>query len=170
MSQSGNAGSGGGGGGGALNLLQGNTGGSIGPDGSGTIFVVGAGSVSVSGNAGTNTLTITNGSPSWISISSSQVLTVNTGYFCVSPGGALVLTLPSTSSQGDQIQIALDGATSFRIAQSAGQSIVYGNQTTTVGVGGSLMNTQQGDTITLVCRTPNLRFVAISSLGNLTVI
>jgi hypothetical protein len=51
----------GGGGGGTVVSLTGNTGGAIGPNGGGTIFVVGAGGVAVTGNAGTNTLTITTG-------------------------------------------------------------------------------------------------------------
>jgi hypothetical protein len=88
------------------------------------------------------------------------------GYFVVSPGGAVVLTLPAVSAQGDVLQIALDGATSWSIAQGAGQSILLGNVATTAGVGGSLTSTQQGDTLRLVCRTPNLRWVVVSSLGN----
>ncbi len=94
----------------------------------------------------------------------------NMGYFVVSPGGAVVLTLPATSVQGDVIQVALDGATSFTIAQGAGQSILFGNKSTTPGIGGSLTSTQQGDSIRLVCRTPNLRWVAVCSLGNPTIV
>ncbi len=40
-------------------FLQGNTGGAVGPDGAGVIYVVGSGNITVSGNAGTNTETIT---------------------------------------------------------------------------------------------------------------
>jgi hypothetical protein len=155
---------------GVIQFLAGNTGGDVGPDGSGVIHIVGAGTISVTGNAGTNTLTITDMDASWTSVSASQSMVSNMGYFVVSPGGAVVLTLPATSVQGDVIQVALDGATSFRIAQGAGQSIVYGNQTTTPGVGGSLTSTQQGDSIRLVCRIPNLRYVVVSSMGNLTVV
>lgn len=92
------------------------------------------------------------------------------GYFCVAPGGALTLALPATSIQGDVIQIALDGATSFQVTQSAGQSILYGNKNTTAGVAGSLTSLSQGDSIRLVCRVPNLRWVVVTSMGNLTVV
>lgn len=149
-----------------VGFLEGNTGGPVGPDGANTIFIVGAGTISVTGNAGTNTLTITDMDASWTSISASQMLDVNMGYFCVSPGGALVLQLPAVSAQGDVIQIALDGATSFQVTQGAGQTIVIGNTATTAGVGGSLTSTQQGDCIRLVCRTPNLRWFVVSSMGN----
>lgn len=130
---------------------------------------MGAGTISVTGNSATNTLTISDMDAAWQSVSASQSMVSNMGYFVVSPGGAVVLTLPSTSVQGDVIQVALDGATSFRIAQGAGQSILFGNQTTTSGVTGSLTTTQQGDTVRLVCRIPNQRFIVVSSLGNLTV-
>lgn len=151
---------------GVITFLEGNTGGEIGPNGSGVINVIGAGTISVTGNAGTNTLTITDMDASWTSVSASQAMVSNMGYFVVSPGAAVVLTLPATSVQGDVIQVALDGATSWRIAQGAGQTIVIGNSTTTAGIGGSLISTQQGDTVRIVCRIPNLRWQTVSSMGN----
>lgn len=155
---------------GVITFLEGNTGGPVGPDGSGIIHVIGAGTISIAGNAGTNTLTVSDMDTAWSSISSNQALVPNMGYFCVSPGGALSLSLPATSAQGDVIAVVLDGATSFTITQGAGQSILYGNTATTAGVGGSLASTMQGDSVRLVCRTPNLRWVCIASTGNLTVV
>lgn len=151
---------------GVVDYLQGNTGGQVGPDGTHTILLIGAGTITVSGNPGTNTLTISDMDASWSSVSSSQAMSANKGYFAVSPGGALILSLPSTSVQGDVVQIALDGATSVQISQAAGQLIVYGNQQTTLGVSGSLTSTGQGDSIRLVCRTANLRWVIVSAMGN----
>jgi hypothetical protein len=170
MSQAGAVAQSGGGGGGEVLFLQGDTGGEVGPNGSGVINLIGGGTITVMGNAGDNTLTIANTGASWMSISSDQTLDVNTGYFCVSPGAALSLLLPPTSIQGDVISIALDGATSFSITQGAGQSILYGNRASTSGVMGSVTSTQQGDSCTLVCRVPNLRWVVVSSMGNLTVV
>lgn len=151
---------------GVIQFLQGNTGGPVGPSGAAIINVIGAGTISVTGNAGTNTLTISDMDASWTSVSASQSMVSNMGYFVVSPGGAVVLTLPATSVQGDVIQVCLDGATSWRVAQGAGQTILLGNTATTSGVGGSLTSTQQGDTIRLVCRVPNLRWVCVSEMGN----
>lgn len=106
------------------------------------------------------------GVTSWVSISTSQMLAVRTGYFCVSPGGPLSLALPAVSAKGDQIEIVLDGATSFTVTQGAGQSIRLGNLATTAGVGGTLTTTQQGDTLRMVCQTANLQWNVLSSMGN----
>jgi len=131
--------------------------------------IVGTGSVSTSGSG--NTITISNSSSAtWSTISASQTLVVGNGYFCVSPGGALSLALPAVSSVGNMIRVVLDGSTSFTITQSAGQQIRVGNLATTAGVGGSLTSTQQGDSIHLVCRTANLYWVVVSSMGNFTVV
>lgn len=170
MSQAGAVSSGGGGTGTDIRTITGNSGGAVPPNAAHNINILGAGTISVVGNPGTNTLTISDAQAVWTLQSTSTTMAANTGYFCVSPGGALVLTLPATSVLGDEIKIALDGATSFSVAQTAGQSIVYGSQSTTAGVGGSLTSTQQGDSLTIVCRTANLRWVAISSVGNLTVV
>ena len=92
-----------------VQTLTGNSGGAVGPDLSDNINLVGTGGVTVAGNPGTNTLTISGGgggSFTWSSISSSQPLAINNGYFCVSPGGALSLTLPATSSVGSIIEIS----------------------------------------------------------------
>lgn len=106
----------------------------------------------------------------WNNITASQALAVNNGYFCVSPGGAISLSLPATSSVGQVIEVSLNGATSFTITQAANQQISLGNVNTTLGVGGSLASTQQGDTIKLVCRTANLLWVVTSVIGNPTIV
>lgn len=97
-------------------------------------------------------------------------MTVQTGYFCVAAGGALTLGLPAVAVLGDTIRVSLDGATSWQITQpNAGSQIRFGNQTTTVGVGGSLTSTAQGDSIELVARTTNL-WVCESAMGNITIV
>jgi hypothetical protein len=126
--------------------------------------------IAVTNGAGSITISATGGGVAWQSISASQTLVVNNGYFCVSPGGALSLLLPPVSSVGDEIEITLDGATSFAITQGAGQSIRLANTGTTTGVGGSITSTQQGDTIRMVCKTPNLAWNVLSIMGNPTVV
>ncbi len=107
---------------------------------------------------------------SWVQISASQALAKNTGYFCIAPGGALALSLPSTASStiGDLIEVTLDGATSWTITQAAGQQIQYNNLGTTVGVGGSLASTDQGNTIKMVYQATG-KWNVISALGTLEV-
>jgi len=162
---------GGGGGGSPILTLTGNAGGPV-PPTANNVNIVGAGGVVVTGNPGTSTLTITVGGAgfTWQTIVASQALVINNGYICVSPGGALVLSLPAVAAVGDEIQVTLDGSTSFSITQGAGQQIRYGNSSTTAGAGGSLTTTQQGDTLLIVCSVANLKWNVLSGMGNLTVV
>lgn len=106
----------------------------------------------------------------WQTISASQTLVKNTGYFCISPGGALSLALPTTASStiGDIIEVTLDGATSWTITQAASQQIRFSSSQTTAGVGGSLASTAAGDTIKMVYQATG-KWNVISAIGNLTV-
>lgn len=97
-------------------------------------------------------------------------MATNSGYVCISPGGALSLSLPAVSALGDEIEVTLDGSTSFTITQGAGQQIRLGNLATTAGVGGSLASTQQGDSLRMVCSIANLKWNVLSSMGNPTVV
>ena len=120
---------------------------------------------------GQNSIVISAGAPVlWTNISASQALVNNNGYICVAPGGALSLSLPVTSAVGDIIEVVLDGATSWTITQGAGQQIRYGNVQSTLGAGGSVASTAQGDALKLVCVTADLRWVATSGIGTLTVV
>lgn len=154
---------------GIVDFLSGNSGGPVGPDSSNNINIVGAGGITVSGNAFTNTLTISeSGVSKWNLIGAPQTLVSNQGYICTSSGsfGTLMLLLPPVSSLGDIIEITLDGAGGFTVTQGAGQSIRIGNQITTAGTSGSLMSTQQGDTLRMVCQIANLKWNVLSSMGN----
>lgn len=151
--------------------LTGNTGGPVGPDGTFNINIVGVGGVTVTGNPATHTLEISNtGSLSWNVISASQAMVANDGYICVSPGGALALSLPAASVLGDILEITLDGATSFSITQGAGQQIRLGSVQTTAGAAGTITTTAQGNSLRLVCHTANLKWNVLSSMGNFLIV
>lgn len=154
-----------------IQTITGTSGGPVGPDASFNIDLSGTNVVSV-GNPVTNTITLTalSGVITWNTISSNTVLSPNAGYFCTG-GTNLQLTLPTTSSLGDLIEISLDGATSYTVVQTTPiQQIRYGNQITTLGVTGSLTSTAQGDSIRMVCSATNSKWNVLSSIGNLTVI
>jgi hypothetical protein len=136
----------------------------------GILNVLGGSGITTSGSGNTVTITATGLGVTWNRIIASQTLAVENGYFCVSPGGALALALPAVSSVGNEITISLDGATSWSITQSAGQSIKIGNTVTTTGVAGSLTSTQQGDTVTMICSVANLRWNVLDVIGNPTVV
>ena len=86
-------------------------------------------------------------------------------------GGVALTTLllPAAAAIGDMF-IVTGLSSLFQIQQNAGQSIILGNQTSTVGVGGSISSTQVSDSVVLVCVTANTTFKVLSSMGNLTVV
>ncbi len=142
--------------------------GSTGAQAVASTLTAGAG-IAVTNAAGSITITNTGAAPTWSTITAGGALSVDNGYICIAPGGALSLSLPGTSAVGDEIEIVLDGATSWTVTQGAGQSIGFGIFTTTVGAGGSLASSAQGDSIRMVCSVANTKWNVISSIGNLTV-
>ena len=125
--------------------------------------------ISITNGAGTISIATTAIHVTWSNISASGNLVVNTGVNCTG-GAALSLALPATSAVGDIIEIALDGSTSWTVTQAANQQIRVGSVTSTLGVGGTIASTAQGDSIKLVCKTANLVWTAVSMIGNLTVV
>lgn len=128
-------------------------------------LTAGAG-IAIANASGSITITNTGAGAAWNFISVSQPLVADNGYVCIAPGGALVLPLPAVSAQGSELEIYLDGSTSWQITQGAGQSILYGNTNTTGGVGGSITSTSQGDSIRLLCTVTNLRWIVLNGCGN----
>lgn len=134
----------------------------------GDITIAGGPGILTTGNASTYTLTINSTAigSAWSNTTTNTAMISNVSYFC-SGGGNLVLTLPTSSVFGDELEIVLDGSTSFSIHQGAGQQIRFGSITTTLGSGGSLTSTFQGDTIRMVCKTANTIWTVLSVEGNL---
>ena len=94
-------------------------------------------------------------------------IVVENGY--VASGGVLTtFTLPAAANVGDTF-IVTGYLTLFQIFQNAGQSVVFSNQTTTVGVGGSLASTQTTDHIEIICVVANTVFKVSDSQGNFTI-
>jgi hypothetical protein len=98
-----------------------------------------------------------------------QAMAVNNGY--IANNAALVTaTLPSTSAVGDLVWIVGQGAGGWQIAQNAGQTIHFGNQDTTTGIGGHLDSTNQYDAIQLLCTAANTDWTCTGiSQGNISV-
>lgn len=156
---------------GFLKSLTGNVGGAVMGDGAGNINVVGSGPVLVTGNPGTNTLTISLSSAgfTWNVVTAAtnpNSLVAENGY--IPKGGAsVVFALPAAAAIGDTFIIAGYGNL-WSVAQNAGQSITFGLVTTTVGIGGSISATQVRDTVEIVCVTANTEFQVIDGIGNIT--
>lgn len=124
--------------------------------------------ISITNAAGAITINSTaSGGTSWKSISANQTLVVGEGYFCASPGGALSLALPAVSAVGATIEVVLAGATSWTVTQGAGQQVVNGNISSTLGATGTTGSTAQGDSVRLVCAVANTIWYIVNSIGNI---
>ena len=99
----------------------------------------------------------------------SSAMAVSNGYIA-NNAGLVTLTLPATAALGSVIEVSGKGAGGWLIAQNSGQTIHFGNSTTTTGVGGSLASTLQYDTVKILCITANTTWVVLSNVGNLTVV
>lgn len=142
--------------------------GSTGADPVPTSITAGSG-ISLTSGAGTLTIASIGGGITWQTTSANVALmSINNGYICISPGGALTLGLPTTAAVGSIVRVSLSGATSWQVTQAAGQSVRIGSNITTVGAGGSLTSTAQGDSVEIVCVVANTTFLVVSSVGNIT--
>jgi len=84
--------------------------------------------------------------------------------------GLVTITLPATAAKGSIIRIVGVGAGGWRLAQGTGQSVVFGNLTTTAGNSGRMDSTHRRDAVTLYCNTANTQWTVISAIGNIDVI
>jgi len=155
-----------------IDTLTGNSGGPVGPDGAGNIDVLGAGAITVSGNALTHTLTISFSGMAfvWNSVAgTTQAMAVNNGY--ITQNGALTtFTLPALAAVGDIVQVVGFGAGGWQIDQNIGQVIHFGIFDTTPGVGGSIASNVRYDGVQLICTAVNTDWVVVSSFGNITIV
>jgi len=100
----------------------------------------------------------------------SQAMSSNNGYI-TDNASLITLTLPTTSSIGDEIEIIGNGAGGWLIAQNSGQQIKFGNASTTSGVSGSLASTNQYDSVYLVCTVANTQWtIGSAPQGILTIV
>jgi len=133
-------------------------------------LTAGAG-IAITNGPGSVVITSTTGGFAWnviTSLTNPNSLVKQNGY--IPKGGIqVILALPLTATIGDNFQIAGYGNL-WTLRQNAGQSISFGNLTTTIGVGGSITATHIRDTIEIVCVTTNTEFQVVDSVGNLTIV
>jgi len=91
----------------------------------------------------------------------SYIVTSGTPSFALPTGGSV--------SAGTQLKISMYGGTSWTITQAGGQSIRMGTSVTTIGVGGSLSSTADGDCVTLDA-IDGSNWVVTSSMGSLVIV
>lgn len=130
--------------------------------------IFGAGSTTTSGAGSTITINSTGGGISWneITVVGPTQMAVNMGY--VANNGATVgLTLPLTAAFGSVIWIVGKGSGGWQAQQNAGQTIINGAISTTVGVTGTLTSSEPSATGYLLCITANTTWKFIAETGNL---
>lgn len=144
MSSAGSYGAGGGGGVGNVKFLEGNTGGAVGPTLAGIINVVGSGDVTVTGNAGTNTLTISlTGGVATTYDADTGTATPILGILNINGASGI-----QTTASGNTIIIELSGAGIVEsIVGDTGGGPISGALTITGGTSGASFDTT-GTTIT----------------------
>lgn len=136
-----------------------------------TLNIVGGAGITTSGAGNTVTISATGASIFWEVVTSADnpvLMDVKTGYI---PKGAGVVnfTLPAAAAIGDIMYIEGYGNL-WTLSQNAGQSVILGIVSSTIGVGGSIAATAVSDAITLICVTANSEFKVIAPQGNLTVV
>ena len=116
------------------------------------------------------TINAIGGGLTWNTVTgTSQAAAINNGYFA-NNAGLVTITLPAVSAVGSEIEVTgINNATGWKIGQNAGNQIFFGDESTTSGTGGSLSSTATYDTVRLICFTANAKWVAVSSMGNITV-
>ena len=128
------------------------------------------GAIVISATGNTVTFSSPGGGTEWISVSgTTQALEKGNAYVNANVAQT-VFSLPATAAFGDFYIICGVGAGGWTISQGAGQSIILGNVTSTVGAGGSITSTLRSDSIQIVCVTANTGFKALTWGGNLTVV
>lgn len=152
--------------------LTGTTGGGpVSPDVNGNINL-GGGNVSVTGFPGINTLVFAAPSATgitWVDVTSSPIQTsVNTGYIDHFVG-ATQYTLPPTSALGDVLFIVTAGTINngWALNMAPTQQVYLGSSQSSFG--GTVSSQNPGDTLYLVCTQANVRWIAISFVGNFNV-
>jgi hypothetical protein len=155
----------GGGGSGNIQFLTGNSGGAVGPDGLDNIDLIGSGGITVTGNPGTSTLTISGSGSgiSWTDINTSFTAAASNGYFVTAIATA---SLPASPTQGDEIIISVQTASAVTIQASGTQTIRLAN--TASSAAGTAVSTAIGCSLQLVYRSANTQWVSIGSEGSWT--
>ncbi len=134
----------------------------------GTITSTG-GTITVTPGAGTLNLEVATGGFTWTDVTSAtQAMSVENGYITDRSAG-VVYTLPATSVLGAEI-IVMGKLGLTTITPNANQQIQMGSASGTVGVTGTAVGTNVGDSITLIATTSGASTVwrAVSWVGNWT--
>ena len=109
------------------------------------------------------------GGITWAEVTgTSQSASINSGYIA-NNASLVTITLPTTAPVGSVLQVVGSGAGGWKVAQNSGQSIVYGDVSSTVGTSGYIASVYHRDCIELICTVENTEFQVISWVGTVEV-
>lgn len=110
------------------------------------------------------------GTINWTEVTgSTQAIAINSGYV-VNNSALVTLTLPATAPLGSVIEILGKGTGGWRLSQLAGQTITFGNLSSTPGAVGRLLSSHSRDCIRLANITADTEWQVVSSQGNIDVL
>jgi len=115
-------------------------------------------------------------SVTWSTITStSQSGATNSGYYA-NNAALVTVSLPSTCSIGDPFIVNGQGAGGWKISQASGQTVHWGNVSSTTGTAGYLSNVKpdgtvggQYDSVVLTCMVANTDWTVQNGVGNIWV-
>ncbi len=101
----------------------------------------------------------------WTTVTANTQMNASTGYYTNS-GSMLLMNLPPILTEGDTVTVSGLGAGGWQITQNAGQSIIFGSQTTAVGTTGYLQSGtgSPSDEVTLIA-VDSTRLKVFSPMG-----
>ena len=82
----------------------------------------------------------------------------------------ITYTLPATAAVGDTYQVNSINTGGFTSTENALQSIIVGNETTTIASGSITSASTTGDWVEIVCTVANTSFVANVKQGQVTIV
>lgn len=146
-----------------VETLTGNSGGAVGPTGN-NINVVGSGTVTVTGNPGTSTLTISD-SGSMALVWADEAVSFNAvaghGYMSTA---AVTATLPASPSNGDTIAFVASTSDVFTLQASGSQKITI--NLTSSSAGGTAASSHSGNTLLLVYQSSSTTWFSTATNGS----
>ena len=142
--------------------------GSTGVDPALATLTAGAG-MTVTNEAGS--IKLVSGAVVWSAQAAGTSLLANEGFISTN-AAAQNFPLPATDCPvGSILELTGNGTGLVTITQSVGQSIRFGNSVSTLGSGGSVVSSDQGDAIKLVCTVADTTFQSVTgSIGNWSII
>ena len=152
--------SGGGGSGSPVQTITGNSGGAV-PPTANNINLVGSGSITVTGNPGTSTLTITDsgGGLVWNDRAISFAASSNNGYFV---SASATGTMPASPAQGDEVEFCITNAgVTMTIVANAGQRLCVGTDLSAIA--GNTVATNLGSSISFTYQASSSTWFSVTS-------